>query len=333
MAIILGRQNVMGVYREANERGWVVPTFCSENQTTTEAILAACQAKAEQLQMRVPVTVAMTGRYSHRPQAVHYAGSRNPETGIELFLGDCQTLARPAGDYPDVDVLTHLDHGQPDDDAGWLAGDLSRFSSVMFDASGRPWAENLAMTAAFAAAKGRDILVEGAADEVVDATGKPQGNLTTPERAEQFVAETGVDMVVANLGTEHRASAADLRYYPEAARAIAARIGPRMVLHGASSVPPELLSSLLADGVCKVNIWTALERDSSPVLLRAMLERADSVVGSAAATDLARDGLLGAAAPIYGKADISYFTSSWRQEVIGKAMVSIIARYLDLWYR
>jgi len=332
MPIVLGKQNVVDVYRTAGERGWVVPTFCAENQTTVEAILAACQAKATELKKRVPVTVAITGRYAHRPQAVYYAGSGNPVTGFELFLGDCEVLARPDGDYPSVDVLTHLDHGQPDDDSGTWAGDLSRFSSVMYDASAFPWAENLDRTAEFVATHGNDLLIEGAADEVMDATGAALAELTTPGRAEEFVAHTRVDMVVANLGTEHRASAADLAYRPDVAQAIRARIGPKLVLHGASSVPVNQLQSLYGDGVCKVNIWTTLERDTSPILLRAMVEHADAVAGEHA-SQLVADGLLGVKAPVGGRPNISFFTTTWRQQLVGHAMQQIIRGYLDLWYR
>ncbi len=332
MPIIRGKDQVVALYRAAAGRRWVVPTFCAENQTTIEAVLAACQAKAIELGTRVPVTIAMTGRYSHRAQAVFYAGSGNPDTGFELFLGDCDVLARAGGDYPDVDVLTHFDHGQYDDDAAQLAGDLSRFSSVMYDASAAPWQVNLAKTAEFVAAHGGDLLVEGAADEIVDATGNVRGELTSPERAEEFTERTGVDMVVANLGTEHRATARDLRYIPEAARAIQDRIGARLVLHGASSVPVPELETLFSDGVCKVNIWTTLERDTSPELLRAMVEHADAVAGPVAAA-LAREGLLGPKAPVSGRADIAYFTTAWRQQVVLAGMQRIVASYLDLWYR
>jgi fructose-bisphosphate aldolase class II len=332
MPIVLGKDNVVEVYRAAAARGWVVPTFCAENQTTVEAVLAACQARAEQLATRVPVTVAMTGRYAHRAQAVHYAGSRNPTTGLELFLGDCEVLSRPGGDYPDVDVLTHFDHGQYDLDADVLGGDLSRFSSVMYDASAAPWDVNLARTAEFVARRGGEVLVEGAADEIVDAAGDIRGELTSADRAEEFLSRTGVDMVVANLGTEHRASASDLRYVPEAARAISRRIGTRLVLHGTSSVPAEQLSTLFDDGVCKVNIWTILERDTSPQLLRAMVEHADAVAGPTAA-QLAAQGLLGPNAPTAGGADIAHFTSAWRNQVVLAGMQRIVAGYLELWYR
>ncbi len=331
MPIILGKERVVELYHAAAERSWVVPTFCAENQTTIEAVLAACQTKAEELGTRVPVTIAVTGRYSHRAQACYYAGSRNPDTGFELFLGDCDVLARPSGDYPDVDVLTHFDHGQFDVDADRLAGDLSRFSSVMYDGSAAPWELNLAKTAEFMRAHGDDVLVEGAADEIVDATGGARGVLTSPERAEEFVERTGVDMVVANLGTEHRASASDLRYVPEAAQAISERIGKRLVLHGASSVPVPQLASLFSDGVIKVNIWTTLERDTSPLLLRQMVEHADTVAGPLACR-LAGEGLLGPKAPVSGRADIAYFTTAWRQEIVLAGMQQIVAGYLDLWY-
>ena len=60
--------------------------------------------------------------------------------------------------------------------------------------------------------KGR-IFIEGACDEIVDATGDVHNDMTTPEKAKSYIDETGVDMIVANLGTEHRASGKDLKYH------------------------------------------------------------------------------------------------------------------------
>lgn len=332
MPIIRNKQAVAQLYADAAERRWVVPTFCAENQTTVEAILAACQDKAEQLGQRIPITIAITGRYSHRAQAVWYSTSRDALTGLTLFLDDVEVLARREGPYPSVDVLTHFDHGQPDLDADILGTALDRFSSVMFDASALPWEENLARTEAFVDRHGGQVLVEGAADEIIDAGGNEHAELTTPERADEFLRRTGVDMVVANLGTEHRASAADLRYVPEAARAISARIGPKLVLHGASSVPAEQLASLYADGVCKVNVWTVLERQSSAVLLAAMIRDAVAVAGREAVVDLVVQGLLGEVVLADGKAALSRFASAWRSEVVHDEMRSIIRHYLDIWY-
>jgi fructose-bisphosphate aldolase class II len=114
-----------------------------------------------------------------------------------------------------------------------------------------------------------------------------------------------VDLIVANLGTEHRADAATLQYHGELARDITRRIGPRLCLHGTSSVPPAQVTRLFEDGVRKVNIWTALERDSAPALL----------------ADLAgpRTGL--------------WFTTTHRQEIIFHEMKRIVRQFLELWYR
>lgn len=333
MPLIRGREAVVDLYQRALERRWVVPTFCTENQTTVEAILAACQSKAEELKVAVPITIAITGQYLHRSQSTRYAHSRNAATGRMLFFGDCEVLSRPGGDYPDVEVMTHFDHGQIQYDADVLDGNLDGFSSIMFDQSEVPWEENIAATAEFVRKYGDRVFIEGASDEVVDAEDVGHNNLTTPERAAEFLAKTGVDMVVANLGTEHRASAQDLQYHPEAARAISDVIGPRLVLHGTSSVPPGQLDHLFDDGVCKVNIWTTLERDSAPVLFRDSLEHAAEIIGEKHATDLVEAGLLGPAAPVRGRPDMDYFATAHRQELVFDVMRDIIKGYLDRWYR
>lgn len=332
MPVVRGRKAVERLYEEAAKRGWVVPTFCTENQTTTEAIIAACQLKADELGMRIPITIGITGQYLHRSQSTRYARSGNAATGRLLYFKDCEILSRPDGDYPDVDVMTHFDHGQLQHDYDVLEGDMSGFSSVMFDQSEVPWEENLLTTAEFVRKHGAELFIEGACDEVVDAEDNATNSLTTPERALEFLERTGVDMVVANLGTEHRASSQDLKYHPEAARAISEVVGSRLVLHGTSSVPPEQLDSLYEDGVCKVNIWTTLERDSAPVVLRDMLEHANAVVGEGIATQLREEGLLGANAPVAGRPDMDFFATTRRQEVAFEVMRSIVKGYLDRWY-
>ena len=41
MPLVLNRSEVLDLYEYASEKGWVLPTFNSENLTTTEAILSA----------------------------------------------------------------------------------------------------------------------------------------------------------------------------------------------------------------------------------------------------------------------------------------------------
>ena len=105
-----------------------------------------------------------------------------------------------------------------------------------------------------------------------------------------------------------------------------------MVLHGSSSVPPERLASLYQDGVCKVNVWTTLERDSSPVLLGEMVRHAAQVAGPRAAQELSREGLLGPAADVTSRSDMAYFATCYRQDIVFGVMKRIVAHYLELWY-
>jgi fructose-bisphosphate aldolase class II len=334
MPIITGRKAVLAIYGEAARRRWTLPCFCSENLTTTEAILEAARLRGETLGIPdVPIIVAMTCRYDHRTQAAYYTHTRRWDVGLRLFMADLAVLAGPGGPYQALRVMVHLDHIQFDDDAELLKWDLGQFSSIMFDASKRPFAENIALTAAFVKERGSEIVVEGACDEIVDATGMERSEPTDAHRAEAYVERTGADLIVANLGTEHRASAKDLRYLGDRAREVKERIGTKIVLHGASSVPGEQVARLFDDGVCKVNLWTTLERDSSPALFRDMVAHAAKAGGPDLAVELAASGLLGPASDTSSKASLDYFTTTYRQGIVYREMVKIARDYLELWYR
>lgn len=334
MALITDRDQVLAIYVEAGRNNWVLPCFCTENLTTTEAILSAVKAYGDDKGIPdLPIIVAITAQYSHRTQAAFYTHTRQWDIGLKLFLADLKVLTGEGSPFEHLRVMVHLDHVQFDDDRELLDWDMSPFSSIMFDASKVSFLENILLTKAFVAAHGNEIVIEGACDEIVDATGQEKSEMTTPEHAEIYCRETGVDLIVANLGTEHRASAKDLQYYGEISRGIKERIGTRIVLHGASSVPGDQIANLMADGVCKVNLWTALERDSSPALLQFMVENASCVAGSKAAAVMMEKGFLGSACKMESKADIRFFTTESRQQIIFEEMRKIIRSYLELWYR
>lgn len=331
MPIITGRENVLAVYEAAAKKGWVIPCLCSENLTTTEAILtAASEFATEKGYDRIPITLAITNQYDHRSQSVFYTHTRRWDIGLKLFRASIDVLAEA---FPNVDILIHLDHAQHDADAEMLESDLSMYSSVMYDASTLPMEENIAKTKAYVQCKGNELLIEGACDEIVDATGEARCEITSAEKCEHYMKETGVDIVVANLGTEHRASGQDLHYYYDAARAIKAKIGPRICLHGTSSVSNDQIGKLFEDGICKVNIWTALERDASPALTEWTVKNAAKCGGPKMEQKLIDEGYLTASSKTGDKASLQHFTTTARQEIIFKEMKRITRGYLDLWYR
>ena len=144
MPVITGRKNVLAVYEEAAQKGWVIPCVCSENLTTTEAIFTAASEFAKEKGYKsVPVIIAITNQYDHRSQSVNYTCTRRWDIGLKLFRSSIEILAEL---FPNVDILIHLDHAQHDSDAEMLDGDLSMYSSVMYDASSLPMEENIRKT-------------------------------------------------------------------------------------------------------------------------------------------------------------------------------------------
>ncbi len=334
MPIITDRKQVLDIYSEAERNKWVLPCFCTENLTTTEAVLEATKEYGDEMGTKdLPIIIAITNQYDHRTQSKYYTHTRRWDIGLKLFLEDLKVLTDKGAPYENLRVMVHLDHTQFDDDKELLSWDMGQFSSIMFDASKVPFAENIKLTRQFVKEQGDKIVIEGACDEIVDATGNQKSDLTTAQKAEEYFNGTGVDLIVANLGTEHRASGKDLKYYGDYAKKIKEKTGTRIVLHGASSVPGDQIAHLVDDGVCKVNLWTALERDSSPALLKSMVENASKVAGISTVDGLIKAGLLTEKCSTKEKASLEFFTTEYRQNIIFSEMKKIVNLYLKLWYR
>ncbi len=334
MSIITDRKLVLDIYSEAERNKWVLPCFCTENLTTTEAVLQAAKEYGDEKEINdLPVIIAITNQYDHRTQSRYYTHTRCWDIGLKLFMEDLKVLTDKGSPYENLRVMVHLDHTQFDDDKELLSWDMAQFSSIMFDASKVPFDENIRLTRQFVKEQGDKIVIEGACDEIVDATGNVKSNLTTAEKAEEYFNGTGVDLIVANLGTEHRASGKDLKYYGDHAKKIKEKIGTRIVLHGASSVPGDQIAHLIDDGVCKVNLWTALERDSSPALLKSMIENASKVGGVAVVDELIKARLLTEKCLTKDNASLEFYTTEYRQNIIFNEMRKIVHGYFKLWYR
>lgn len=333
MPLVLDRKDVFDVYKEAENRKWVIPCFNAENQTTIEAILAATGEYGKMKGIPdLPIIVGITNKYQYRPQAIYYSHTRQWNLGLKLFLNDLAILTSNDSPYSNLRVMVHLDHIQWDEDEELLNWDMQQFSSIMYDASTLPMEENIEKTADFVEQHGKTILIEGACDEIADSTQDDCEDLTTPEMAVEFFEKTGVDIIVANLGTEHRASIASLKYQQKLAQDIAKLVGKRLCLHGTSSVPVSQLTELFNDGICKVNIWTALERDSSNMLFKKLVDKAARILGPSETKMMIENGTLGKNINVNSNADINFYTTAYRQDVVFQCMKEIVSDYLSIWY-
>ncbi len=296
MPLITDYQAVKDVYREATELGAGLPVYCSEDRETLEAILAAALEYGKTIGVEdLPIIPAWTCRYPSRGQMTLLTACGGPVLGTKMMFSDLELFMSETSPYRKLRVLPHLDHGFPWLDMDVLEGFVGQFASVMCDASEKPFAENMEITARYVEkVKGR-VVVEGAVDEIYESGGSEKNEPTSVEQAQKYLSETGVDIIVPNVGTEHRATADQVEYRSERAREISAAVGKILCLHGTSSVKPEDLSQIPDDGFVKINVYTTLAVMGGQALSRQVLNNLGNIFGEEQLKELVQQGVLGEA--------------------------------------
>jgi fructose-bisphosphate aldolase class II len=291
--LVTDPMQVEDIYSELCEKGVCLPAFGTENFRTTEAIIRSMKELAQERGVSSPpAIIAFTGTYPYRPQAVNYTLVRNHLLGARAIIEDIKLLMGEDSPYRDLRLMIHLDHGQPDTD-GALLEDLSDFATVMFDCSAYSFEENIRRTAQFVEKTRKKVRVEGAVEEI-SVTGKTsRSELTTVEMAERFLRETGVFLIVPNLGTEQQSTQNKAEYSSKRAKEISQKVGKRIVLHGTSGVKEKDLRGLAQDGVIRTNIWTALEKAGCQAEAHYMIRELGNILDEAQLRQLQGEGFLG----------------------------------------
>ena len=176
-------------------------------------------------------------------------------TPLPILGAMFRTLAEGAK----VPVVAHLDHGKTLDEC--RAAIDAGFTSIMFDGSALPLADNIrATTAAVRLAKDNGLSCEGELGFVGYAEGTP-GVGTIPSEAALFEAETGIDALAVSVGNVHlqREQAAVIDH--DRLAEIGAVTRCPLVIHGGSGLT-NADRALLAhrSPVCKFNIGTELRQ-------------------------------------------------------------------------
>jgi len=297
MPLITDYNEVKDTYAEAAEKGIALPVFCAEDRETLEAILASAYEYGKKIGVdNLPIIPAWTSRYHSRGQMELVSACGEVILGHELMFSDLRRYAGESSPYRNLRILPHFDHAIP-----WLDMDVmlmfaDKFASVMCDASEKPFEENISITAEYVEkTKGR-VVVEGAVDEIFEDGAEGEKNdPTTPEQAQEFLARTGVDIMVPNVGTEHRATADQVKYLSDVARSISDVVGKIMCLHGTSSAKPEDLPRLPYDGFVKINVYTTLAVHGGQALARKLLDDVGSIFDESILNELVEQEVLGKA--------------------------------------
>ncbi|MEL6641473.1 MAG: class II fructose-bisphosphate aldolase [Pseudomonadota bacterium] len=164
-----------------------------------------------------------------------------------------RTLAEGAS----VPVVAHLDHGYTYDECAEALD--AGFTSLMFDGSRKPLAENIAATAQIAEmAHAAGISCEGEIGFVGYSDGEASAG-TDPAEAAIFARDSGVDAMAISVGNVHLQQDQSGGLDEDRIRAIQDVTDVPLVIHGGSGVPAAQRRHLAATtSICKFNIGTEL---------------------------------------------------------------------------
>ena len=278
MPVITNRDDAGEIIDKTVKKGVSLAIFCTASHWNTEAILIAADNFAKRHGIEnIPVAVAMTYTYEHMQQACRVTRSSDPVTGFLSIMEHIRLLCgNKNSKYSNVSVLPHLDHGDPVRDRWALTEGLPYLASVMFDAQKYPYEENMRITREYVEKYGNEVLIEGVMDELSvegAAAGKKGGNYT--ERAVEYVKNTNVDFLVADLGTEQQSSSVgEAKYLRDRAQKLTEGLGKAMlVLHGTSCLSESDINGLSEDGIARVNMWTRIVREAGQYAAEKLVNR------------------------------------------------------------
>jgi fructose-bisphosphate aldolase class II len=259
--------NSRELFREAIKGGYAIPAFNFNNLEQLQAIISAC------VETKSPVILQVS------KGARKYAN----QTLLQYLAKGAVEYAKELG-YP-IPIVLHLDHGDSFETCKSCIE--SGFSSVMIDGSHFTYQENVRLTRQVVDfAHQFDVTVEGELGVLAgieDEVSAEHSSYTRPEEVEDFVKKTGVDSLAISIGTSHGAfkfkvkpgeQPPPLRFdiLEECEKRIP---GFPIVLHGASSVPQDIVAEInkyggkmentagvsedqlrraAASAVCKINI-------------------------------------------------------------------------------
>ncbi|AUM73759.1 class II fructose-bisphosphate aldolase [Paracoccus jeotgali] len=166
-------------------------------------------------------------------------------------------MFRHLAEHASVPVVAHLDHGYTLAECREAID--SGFTSVMFDGSRKPLAQNIAETRQVVQmAHEAGVSCEGEIGFVGYSGGDASAG-TDPDEAARFARETGVDAMAISVGNVHLQQNREGGLDIDRIRAIEAVTSVPLVIHGGSGVPIAQRTTLARQTrICKFNIGTEL---------------------------------------------------------------------------
>ena len=223
------------MFKKAYDGGYAIGAFNVNNMEIVQGITEACREE------KAPVILQVS------KGARAYANHTYLVKLVEAAVLEC----------PEIPIVLHLDHG-PDFETCKACID-GGFTSVMIDASSKPFAENIEITRKVVEyAHDHGVVVEaelgtlaGIEDDVK--VSAEDSSYTHPEEVEEFVSKTGCDSLAIAIGTSHGAYKFKPGTKPQLRFDVLEEVSRRLpgfpiVLHGSSSGPQNSVEMINAHG-------------------------------------------------------------------------------------
>ena len=233
------------MFKKAYDGGYAIGAFNVNNMEIVQGITEAAQEEKAPLILQVSKGARAYANHTYLVKLV------------EAAVIEC----------PDIPIALHLDHG-PDFETCKACID-GGFTSVMIDASSKPFEENIAITKKVVEyAHDHGVVVEaelgtlaGVEDDVK--VSAEDSSYTRPEEVEEFVTRTGCDSLAIAIGTSHGAykftpaqctrNEKGILVPPPLRFDVLEEVSKRLpgfpiVLHGSSSVPQNFVKMINENG-------------------------------------------------------------------------------------
>src|SRR3989338_10160867 len=245
--------------KRTTEEKWAMGHF---NFSEDEALRAIVESASE---LKTPIFIGTSeGERKHIgiKQAVNLVRAFREEFGIPIFLN--------------ADHHKIFESIKEAVDAG--------YDAILADFSAKPFEENIKLTkqsVEYAKSKNPDIIVEGELGyvrgeskiqkEIIEIKTE---DLTKPEEAEQFVRETGVDMLAPAVGNIHgivaNAPKLDFQRIADIKKAVGDNI--YLVLHGGSGMSETDFKNAINAGISMIHINTEIRVAFTEALRKSVVE-------------------------------------------------------------
>lgn len=239
--IVMALVSMKEMLEDARSRKYAVGAFNITELATLNAVIDAAE------ELRSPVIVQTSAS-----STVKFYG---PEVLVALISAESERVSVP--------VAIHLDHCT--DPALLQACVDAGYTSVMIDASKKPFEENVAITkAAVDYARPHGTTVEGELGGIPGVEddiflSEEQAFLADFDESIAFCERTDVDAFAPAIGTAHGLYKGEPKLNFELFERIAKAVAPPLVVHGGTGLADEVFHRLIDLGGTKVNVSTQLK--------------------------------------------------------------------------